>query len=71
MFGFIDKKRIESQMAEWLSHPSEFGVAPKSVRYRTTEKAKMVTYGKVRIHVVDYEMPTGKKGRGFVNDSLT
>jgi hypothetical protein len=71
MFGFIDKKKIESQMAEWLSHPSEFGVAPKLVRCRKTEKAKLVTYGKVQIHVVDYEMPDGKKGRGFVNDSLT
>jgi len=71
LFGFIDKKKGEDQMAEWLSHPSEFGVAPKFVRYRKTEKAKLVTYGKVRIHVVDYEMPNGKKGRGFVNDSLT
>lgn len=71
MFGSIDKKKIENQMAEWLSHPSEFGVAPKLVRYRKTEKAKLVTYGKVQIYVVDYEMPNGKKGRGFVNNSLT
>lgn len=71
MVGFSDKKKIESQMTEWLSHPSEFGVAPKIVRYRKTEKAKLVSYGKVQVHVVDYEMPNGKKGRGFVNDSLT
>jgi hypothetical protein len=71
MFGFIDKKKIENQMAEWLSHPLEFGATPKLVRYRKTEKAELVTYGKVQIHVVDYEMPNGKKGRGFVNDSLT
>jgi hypothetical protein len=69
--GFVDKKKIEDQMAEWLSHTLEFGVAPKMIRYRKTEKAKLVTHGKIRIHVVDYEMPGGKKGRGFVNDSLT
>jgi hypothetical protein len=71
MFGFLNKPEIEAQMAEWLSHPSEFGVAPKLVRYRKTYKAKLITHGKVRIHVVDYEMPDGKKGRGFVNGGLT
>ena len=71
MFGFGKARKIEGAMADWLAHPMEFGVRPKSVRFRHTHRAKLVTYGPVEIHVVDYEMPDGTKGRGFVNGSLT
>ena len=71
MFGFGNKKRIEEKMAEWLAHPMEFGVQPEIVRFKRTYQAKLITYGKVQIHLVDYEMPDGTIGRGFVNDGLT
>lgn len=71
MFGLLNKGRIEKEMAEWLAHPMEFGVAPESVRYRKTHKTNDITQRKVEIHVVDYKMPDGTKGRGFVNGSLT
>ena len=31
----------------------------------------LVAYGNVQIHLVDYKMPDGTIGRGFVNDNLT
>jgi hypothetical protein len=62
---------IEEKMAEWLAHPSEFGVRPKNVRFRHTYKADLITYGKVEIHLVEYTMPDGTTGRGFVNGGLT
>jgi hypothetical protein len=51
MLGFGTKRPIEDKMAEWLSHPSEFGVRPKTVRFKRTYKADLVTYGKVEIHL--------------------
>ena len=71
MFGFGNKQRIEEKMAEWLAHPTEFGVQPKIVRFKRTYKAKLITYGNVQIHLVHYEMPDGTIGRGFVNAGLT
>ena len=71
MFGFGAKKRIEEKMAEWLSHPAEFNVAPKSVRFKRTYEAELISYGLVEIHLVEYTMPDGSSGRGFVNDDLT
>ena len=71
MFGFGTRRRIESEMAEWLAHPNEFGVKPKSVRLRRTYKGNVTTYGDVELHLVAYEMPDGTRGRGFVNGSLT
>jgi hypothetical protein len=65
------KRAIEEKMAEWLAHPLEFGVKPKTVRFKRTYKATLITYGKVAIHLVDYVMPDGTRGRGFVNDGLT
>lgn len=71
MFGFGGKRPIEAKMAEWLAHPNEFGVPPKSVAFRRTLKARLITYGDVEIHLVAYTMPDGTTGRGFVNGSLT
>jgi hypothetical protein len=71
MLGFGTKRPIEDKMAEWLAHPSEFGVRPKTVRFKRTYKADLVTYGKVEIHLVEYTMPDGTVGRGFVNGGLT
>lgn len=71
MFGFNKKKPIENHMAEWLAHPNEFGQPPKSVKFKRTYKATLMGHGKTDIHLVDYEMPDGVVGRGFVNGSLT
>lgn len=71
MFGFGSKRPIEEKMAEWLAHPSEFGVRPASVRFKRTYKGKLITHGNVEIHLVEYKMPDGTTGRGFVNGSLT
>jgi hypothetical protein len=65
------RTRIEKQMADWLAHPTEFGVSPRSVHLKHTYKADLITYGKVDIHLVEYTMPDGTIGRGFVNGSLT
>ena len=66
-----DTIRIEREMAEWLAHPMEFGVEPVLVRYTKTHKVKLITLGDVEIHVVEYAMPDGSRGRGFVNGPLT
>jgi hypothetical protein len=71
MLGFGSKRRIENEMADWLRHPNEFGVPPKYVRLRRTYRGKLITHGDVELHLVQYEMPDGTKGRGFVNGSLT
>ena len=71
MFGFGNKRQIEDKMAEWLAHPNEFGVRPESVRFKKTYKAKLITYGNVEIHLVEYKMSDGTTGRGFVNGGLT
>lgn len=71
MFGFGVKRRVENEMADWLAHPQEFGQRPKKVRLKRTYRGHMVTYGDVELHLVEYEMPNGTKGRGFVNGSLT
>ena len=71
MFGFGKKKAIEKHMAEWLEHPNEFGVKPKSVKFKKTYKGRLLGLGDTEIHLVDYTMPDGRTGRGFVNGSLT
>jgi hypothetical protein len=70
VFGF-GKKRVEKEMADWLAHPLEFGVPPKTVRLKRTYRGEVITQGAVTIHLVEYEMPDGTQGRGFVNGSLT
>jgi hypothetical protein len=71
MFGLRLRRRIEREMAEWLAHPNEFGVRPKRVRLRRTYRGNLITHGDVELHLVEYEMPDGTRGRGFVNGSLT
>jgi len=71
MFGLGKKRPIEKQMAEWLAHPNEFGVKPESVKFKKTYKGTLLGMGKTEIHLVDYKMPGGVTGRGFVNGSLT
>ena len=58
-------------MADWLAHPMEFGVPPKTVRLKRTYRGEVIITGAVEIHLVEYEMPDGTKGRGFVNGPLT
>ena len=71
MFGFGKKRAIEKEMADWLAHPAEFGVQPKSVRLKRTYRGEVINTGAVEIHLVEYEMPDGTQGRGFVNGPLT
>ena len=71
MFGFGKRRAIEQEMADWLAHPAELGVPPKSVRLKRTYRGEVLVQGAVEIHLVEYEMPDGTTGRGFVNGSLT
>jgi hypothetical protein len=71
MFGFGRTRAIEKEMADWLAHPAEFGVPPKTVRLKRTYRGEVIITGAVEIHLVEYEMPDGTTGRGFVNGSLT
>jgi hypothetical protein len=71
MLGFGSRRRIEREMAEWLAHPNEYGVPPTQVRLKRTYRGNLVTHGDVELHLVEYEMPDGTKGRGFVNEGLT
>jgi hypothetical protein len=71
VFGFGKQRAIEKEMADWLAHPAEFGVQPQSVRLKRTYRGEVIITGAVEIHLVEYEMPDGTQGRGFVNGSLT
>lgn len=53
-------------MAEWLAHPNEFGVHPSRVKLRRTARVSLFDASKTRVHLLDYEMPDGTKGLGFV-----
>jgi hypothetical protein len=62
---FTPKAKIEKAMADWMADPRELGEAPRSVKYRCTRKRK--SFGvKVKVHLVDYDMPDGTRGLGFV-----
>lgn len=67
MFGLGRTRAIEKEMADWLAHPAEFGVPPKTVRLKRTYRGEVISTGAVEIHLVEYEMPDGTTGRGFVN----
>src|SRR5262249_40518109 len=71
MFGSGRKRRAEEEMAEWLAHPNEFGVRPTSVCHERTYNGTLPSHGDVSIRLVEYVMPDGTSGRGFVNWSLT
>jgi len=60
--------QVEKTMADWLADPHEFGVAPRQVRYlRTVAIALAGEPTPVTVHLVEYRMPNGVYGRGFVN----
>lgn len=54
-------------MAEWLRHPNEFGVEPVRVKRRRRYGLNLMHYGRTWVHLMEYEMPCGTRGRGFVN----
>ena len=63
-----DARNAEKTLAEWLAHPMEFGVRPKSTKYLTSISAPIAGISApVMVHVVEYHMPDGTYGRGFVN----
>jgi hypothetical protein len=66
MFDFVNKKKLEKKMAEWLAHPMEFGIAPQLVQYKTSFQVKLLGSGKTAMHLTDYVMPDGTRGRGIV-----
>lgn len=71
MFGF-GKKKEEGEMADWLEKSTEFGTRPKSVKFKRTYHTKMAGVdGLMEIHLMDYAMPDGKTGRGFLNGAQT
>lgn len=56
----------ERKLSEWLSHPSEFDVLPKSATYRSTIPTKFTwSDGPEDVHLIDYVMPDGTIGVGF------
>ena len=63
-----EKASIETTMAEWLAHPMEFAVRPKRTSYLTTVETTIAGDPQpLDVHVVEYEMPDGTRGKGFVN----
>jgi hypothetical protein len=67
----VSDNEVEQAMAEWLASPLEFGVRPIRVRRKSSYTGELVTFGHVQIHLVEYQMPDGVTGRGFVNGPLT
>lgn len=61
-------QKIESTMAEWLASPLEFNATPKRTKYLATGEASIAGEPEpVPVHIVEYEMPDGTYGKGFVN----
>jgi len=60
------KSKIIKELADWLAHPSEFGVAPKKVTLKKTYRVNFPGWGPQKVHLLEYEMPDGTRGRGFV-----
>jgi hypothetical protein len=69
--GSAKEREAETAMAEWLAHPSEFGVRPDSVRFERTYHGRLPGAGEIEVDLVEYVMPDGTTGRGFVNGPLT
>ena len=69
MFGLFGNKHKEqeTELANWLAHPNEFGCPPKSVKHLRSYQLDLMAYGPTVIHLMSYEMPDGTRGRGFVN----
>jgi hypothetical protein len=63
-----DARSAEKTLAEWLAHPMEFGVKPTSTKYLTSISTAVAGMpAPVTVHVVEYQMPDGTYGKGFVN----
>ena len=63
-----EARSAEKNLAQWLSSPMEFGVAPKRVKYLTTIATPIAGQPRaVGVHVLEYEKPDGTYGKGFVN----
>jgi len=60
------KGKIIKEMADWLAHPNEFGEAPKKVTFKRTYNVNFPGWGPQKVHLLEYEMPDGTRGRGFV-----
>jgi hypothetical protein len=59
---------IEAKMAEWLAHPLEFGKKPKRTKYLASVQTRIAGEQQpLTVHFVEYEMPDGTYGKGFVN----
>ena len=69
MFGLFGKKyqQQEQELAQWLAHPNEFGQAPSTIKHRRAFPLQLMNFGETVVHLIDYQMPSGTKGRGFVN----
>lgn len=69
MFGFKSnaQKKAEQELAGWLAHGNEYGVAPKRVSHKRSFNVNFMAFGPLEVHLLDFEMPNGAKGRGFVN----
>jgi len=64
----VSNEEAEATLSDWLAHPMEFGVKPKSVRFIETIPATIAgEAAPIPVHVVEYEMPDGSRGKGFVN----
>lgn len=71
MFGFGSKKKYEEAMAAWLAQAEGFG-APQSVKFKRTFQGKMLgADAPLEIHVLEFVMPDGRKGRGILNGPQT
>lgn len=54
-------------MVEWLAHPMEFGVKPTKATYVGSFEAPFLGEDKpLTVHIVEYQMPDGTYGKGFV-----
>ena len=64
-----EARKAEVTLAEWLAHPMEFGVKPKRTKYLTYHFQTRIAGSPqpVNVHIIEYEMPNGTYGRGFVN----
>lgn len=63
-----EARKAETTMAEWLAHPAEFGVKPKRTTYLASVETKLAGEPHpIPVHVIEYVMPDGTYGRGFVN----
>ena len=62
-----DPRKVEATMAKWLADPLEYGVKPVRVKYLTSLSAPFAGEDRqITVHIVEYRMPGGEYGKGFV-----